>query len=760
MNRRVSRCALALVAGLAANGSVARAGSDSCPADLNMDRRVDSTDLALLLGVWGPGMGAQPNARPADLNEDNKVGSYDLAILLGSWGPCPCEIQLVEWFEINNEITANPNAGGGKRVFVDDRSPGDIVIRNTVGVRIQTSPPAGGTQLFLRPFDVDDPSAGGAMNRVDQNDGMAPTGDDNRGRFAAGSLFAPDTPRLTSAGGYDGRLRPESAATTAFAPEGDVIMVTTDAEGYASAVLQLTFQPGDNFRVAVSCNEESIRALKADDGTGAGPEVPSGNDPALAGFDGLLTEMMTVWRKLRIEFDSMAAADNTAPDEDLFGVVTDTSMMAPLGSTALTGTVLTDANETWQPIDQLIGATVDPDTGDADAKAFVALSNTATTVTVRGVDSTGVISVRNVVVLDGETFTLSDGGTDGGAATVRTFEFDLAPGNGVMAGRVAVLIANPHTVAQLQTAIITAVNGQQAGGLDIEAAALNVPPMPPDPAINAVLLRNRTSGAGGNVAIVETVADADFIVLGMEDGDNLRDTGAVGDPYRIDTDDVAPAGDPPNPPNLNAAAVVGLLNDPAMYRKAYIEAMELEAMLDVTEDGVPWDRNYGFLETLINSNTGKDGPTGDGRFWVVSVLGVFEPELEEDDDPENAESVTFGIAPVGGGAVPDFQVGLGVAIVYQESSRDANAANPDLEATAAHEITHCFGCQHATGNTAPGSVDSGDPMGSPANPEPDDDIMTTAFPVPAARLTLNDKHLNEIRTRKAPNATPVTPNPN
>lgn len=54
----------------------------ACPADLDGDGNVGSSDLASLLGGWGaPG--------PADFNGSGAVDSSDLASLLGAWGPCP-----------------------------------------------------------------------------------------------------------------------------------------------------------------------------------------------------------------------------------------------------------------------------------------------------------------------------------------------------------------------------------------------------------------------------------------------------------------------------------------------------------------------------------------------------------------------------------------------------------------------------------------------------------------------------------------------
>lgn len=56
---------------------------NSCPADLDGDGQVGASDLAQLLGSWGPGGGA------ADLDGNGSVNAADLALLLGAWGACP-----------------------------------------------------------------------------------------------------------------------------------------------------------------------------------------------------------------------------------------------------------------------------------------------------------------------------------------------------------------------------------------------------------------------------------------------------------------------------------------------------------------------------------------------------------------------------------------------------------------------------------------------------------------------------------------------
>jgi len=53
------------------------------PADLNLDGRVDSADLTILLANWGRCAKSAPCT--ADIDEDGFVDGRDLSILLASW---------------------------------------------------------------------------------------------------------------------------------------------------------------------------------------------------------------------------------------------------------------------------------------------------------------------------------------------------------------------------------------------------------------------------------------------------------------------------------------------------------------------------------------------------------------------------------------------------------------------------------------------------------------------------------------------------
>ena len=62
------------------------AGAPPCPADVSGDGVVGSSDLAVLLGCWGPAAGG---CLDADADGNGIINSADLAAMLGGWGACP-----------------------------------------------------------------------------------------------------------------------------------------------------------------------------------------------------------------------------------------------------------------------------------------------------------------------------------------------------------------------------------------------------------------------------------------------------------------------------------------------------------------------------------------------------------------------------------------------------------------------------------------------------------------------------------------------
>ncbi len=107
-----------------------------------------------------------------------------------------------------------------------------------------------------------------------------------------------------------------------------------------------------------------------------------------------------------------------------------------------------------------------------------------------------------VDISDGDTFTLNDGSN-----TPSIFEFDQS-GDGVAPGHIIIEINTAVTDADVQAAIISAING--ASNLDITASI---------GAGNGIVnLTNDTSGFLGNITILATADDGGITVSGMSGG--------------------------------------------------------------------------------------------------------------------------------------------------------------------------------------------------------------------------------------------------
>ncbi len=196
---------------------------------------------------------------------------------------CQKKIASVKWEAINRTLTANPNTGGGKGMFPDKDSPSDQTVNDTVRVKATTCPAMQNVTVYFKSFDVDDPT--GDAFPVDSNGSQ---GGDNRSTAIA----------------KQGRFV-STATNTGSA--------TTDANGVASIDFQVTRQPGDNFRVAAACNQSDLAGLTDDN-------VPGDNNPDIAGFSGRVSEMLTVWRRLHVELDSMGPVANNFRTGKIIGV--------------------------------------------------------------------------------------------------------------------------------------------------------------------------------------------------------------------------------------------------------------------------------------------------------------------------------------------------------------------------------------------------------------------------------------------------------
>ncbi|MDW8030166.1 MAG: hypothetical protein RMK94_17445, partial [Armatimonadota bacterium] len=163
-------------------------------------------------------------------------------------------------------------------------------------VQVYDEPKANRT-VYLRLFDPDDPSADGApIDSSDIKDKMGNIvrkGEDNFEDVA---------------GGIPGRGMFEASGTVDH-------QVLTDANGKAEAIVLLSCQPGNNFKVAGAFDEGVRNGLHIKEGTQEqalrvwthdNKKVPEGNEPDIQPVV-RATELLTVWRRLHVEVDSMGA---------------------------------------------------------------------------------------------------------------------------------------------------------------------------------------------------------------------------------------------------------------------------------------------------------------------------------------------------------------------------------------------------------------------------------------------------------------------
>ncbi len=218
-----------------------------------------------------------------DVEPENDV-SAALESSMSNSSPMFSGIGSVEWVVVNSPLDQNPHLGGGLRIFPDKTSPTDGLNRKEVRVRVVVAPAQAGTTVYLKAFDVDDPSS----NQVPVDDEAKLT--DNRG----------------------------PAHTTLAATQ----TVTTDANGVAVASFRVTMQPGNNFRVVASLDQAPLNGVKAiqNDGVDAGLKDAQNNrvpTRQASNLRMLATPLLTVWRRLWVEVDDMApVAGNNNPEDD------------------------------------------------------------------------------------------------------------------------------------------------------------------------------------------------------------------------------------------------------------------------------------------------------------------------------------------------------------------------------------------------------------------------------------------------------------
>lgn len=193
---------------------------------------------------------------------------------------------MVTAVDANDNPTASEwMLGKGSRIFPDRKSYSDQTPnRNRCVLHIKTAPNVTpNNQVFLKAFDVDDPTPPYQDgNSPDNSIDPQPAGDDNRCTPKPGTFVSHNGPTAT---------------------------ITLDANGKGRVIFETTKKPGDNFRVALAFKHEDLNSLQVSSPEGQG-FVPGNSDKQATGFNGVVSPMLTVWRKLWLERDTMDRVPN------------------------------------------------------------------------------------------------------------------------------------------------------------------------------------------------------------------------------------------------------------------------------------------------------------------------------------------------------------------------------------------------------------------------------------------------------------------
>jgi hypothetical protein len=184
-------------------------------------------------------------------------------------------------FNDDNNLDANshPSKPVGVRVFPDARLENSKIgpARDSVTIDVELNLVVPfDTDLFLRSFDVDDPSLIGGQLDDESN------AEDNRGEVN-GHKFG-----MFQLG--QGNL---GISKLTFFPQ----------ESHKTTEFMVTKQPGDNFRIVAHNDRNFLDSLKNDDKSDGIDVVDSSSGQKIQ--KGYVSDVLTVWRHLQYELDSM-----------------------------------------------------------------------------------------------------------------------------------------------------------------------------------------------------------------------------------------------------------------------------------------------------------------------------------------------------------------------------------------------------------------------------------------------------------------------
>jgi hypothetical protein len=194
------------------------------------------------------------------------------------------DFQLIETDDL--PIDSNPNTGNGFRIFPDDKAPNDPKNRRKIRVKAIYGQAVAGVDIYFEAFDMDDPSSDDPL--IDPNE---MNGYDNKDE-------------IDSSGSFSIPIGANGCQVISAAGNNPLIKCMTNSVGEVFVDFTVSRQPGDNFSIAAS-----TQPLELGQVTVSGPDLLKGNSQPVPIFcttsNVCRTELLTIWRRLHIEVDSM-----------------------------------------------------------------------------------------------------------------------------------------------------------------------------------------------------------------------------------------------------------------------------------------------------------------------------------------------------------------------------------------------------------------------------------------------------------------------
>ncbi len=566
---------------------------------------------------------------------------------------------------------ANPNGSEGQRIYPDKISVADVtatnpIDRSLVKVNATIAPEIPNLTVYFASFDLDDPST----NTTIDTNGVS--GNENNGvvvNSKSGAFVNPANSGRCSAS-IVGTPTNNHISTISCSPSTETpTIVTTD--------YKVTMQPGDNFAVAASLTEDYRNGIVLDINDGSRLRDASNNELPTARASGnevvgIRTQMLTVWRKLHIEVDSMGLAKENYVRGNIDG-----SYGIAAGATRTINVTAPNLETNRFENGRLELAWI--------TNYFDVVSNTNNTVTIKNTTS------NSIVIDSGVNFQiLNQGVTRSGFGTVSTGQ-TVAPGDSVT--------ININSRVPLETNLFS------NGSLFIT------------PTLNSLTVVSNTATSlevKNNSRRRISIEDATFFRLYDDDDMNDDAPPVFGGGKIVDGDE----GDDVPEPDMS------LLQDsdlPAnnVFAPAYIRP---ECCLTGSRENVPFVANiqavdFGGLDPYLSQPYFNNfGTEASEDFWTIYLLGGYQPKeftlssngtrFDTDGDPKTVHNglIDTSYAAANASNVPGsrFNDGYG-AVIYIEVGRPTEYPNDYLGRpvsvahTTAHEVGHLFKGIHNDG---------------------------------------------------------------